>query len=327
MVFRRAGAGILLLAPSGAFYSPPFRSFVSHLRAERELYQLEPWLAIMPMPSCTLDLELKNGAIERVELQSAADVESEAARLRAKHPTSPRDTEKSLARTLAGHYKKFQAQPTLPAPYRGPSHGEKSSSSDLSDLAASFEVGDTGLVLEVAESLSGAGLGLFVRKRDANAPHVLLQAGQAVCGYPCHLAARPVIEGGKTILFSLASLDDEVMFGGKLQPLRAVLAAVGPSVGLAGHVINWDGDVPTNVRRSDEADTAITGAPASADELLAGPCRYLVPYSGVDFTGGGGGRPPGIAGVGDQANDLAVEKSTNDGKLQVIYLPLVVVPF
>jgi len=312
---------MLVVVPGGAFYSPPSRRFVSHLCAELELNQLEPWLAITPMPACTLDLELKNGAVEPVKLRSIADVESEASRLRAKHPTSPRDTEKSLARTLAGHYKKFQAQSSLPAPYRGPSYSDTLSGGDITNLAASFEVGHTGLVLEVAQSLAGAGLGLFMRKRDASAPHVVLQAGQALCGYPCRVSARPMIEGGKTILFSLASLDDEVMFDAKLQPLRAVLEAAGPSVQLAGHVISWDSAVPTGVQLSDEADTAATGMIASADELLAGPCRYLVPYSGVDFTGGGDGRPPGIAGVGDQANDLAVEKSAKDGKLQVIDAP------
>ena len=56
--------------------------------------QLEPWLSLPNSPACTVDLELKNGAIERCVLRSQADVAAEAARVKAKHPTSPRDTEK-----------------------------------------------------------------------------------------------------------------------------------------------------------------------------------------------------------------------------------------
>jgi hypothetical protein len=265
-----------------------------------------------------LDLALKNGAVERVLLRSEADVGPEAARLKAKHPTSPRDTEKSLARALTGHYKQFRAQLALPAPYRGPNPGTFGDSAPrLAGLAASFEVGATGLVLEVASSLAGAGLGLFIRKLDTHGPSVELPAGQPVCGYPCRVAAKPVVEGGKTIFFSLSSVADEVVFEGRLQTLGAVLACVGPSVQLAGHVVSWDpaSGAPRGVQLSDETDAG--PADGTADRLLAGPCRYLVPYGGVDFGGGGGGRPPGVAGVGDQANDLAVEKSATDGKLQV----------
>ena len=63
-------------------------------------------------------------------------------------------------------------------------------------------------MLDVADSLvaPGAGLGLFLRKSDAAAADVVLPAGQAVCGYPAQISNRPVIEGGKTILFAMNSL-------------------------------------------------------------------------------------------------------------------------
>ena len=62
-------------------------------------------------------------------------------------------------------------------------------------------------------------------------------------------------------------------------------------------------------------------APASggADEdsdVMLGPCRYLVPFPGTDFEGGASGRPAGVAGLGDQANDLAIECGP-DGYLRV----------
>jgi hypothetical protein len=344
--------------------------------------QHEPWTDIPLGPALEWDMLLKNGEVETVRLRSEADAEHEGVRVSALHP-HPRITPKSLQREMAKHWKKAGGAGAPPA-YVGLS---PPAGAPLEGLAGSFEVGDTGLVLDVAQSLvaPGAGLGLFLRKRDAAAPDVVLPAGQAVCGYPAQISNRPVIEGGKTILFAMTSLvsallakarrgrppifipssdsdvlerllfsvthtchvhlhpfpkrrtpniiqDDELFYEGQLLPVGLVLDELGPGTELAAHTVSRDDATgcPVSVMASGEPHppgVAFLAAPPAAGTDAAAAAqaarledpdafRYLVPFRGADFFEGGGGRPPGVAGLGDQANDLALETGP-DGGLRV----------
>ena len=206
----------------------------------------EPWMAIgsISLPKDSFNITLKNGAVETVQLGSEDDVSAEAARVKALHPKSPRDSAKALERQLLKLWK--GAKLALPVTYKGPTPAD---GGELEDLRGSWRLGASGaLILEVARSLAapGAGLGLFVRKADPHGAPVFITAGEAMCGYPARVAASALAGGSvdKTILFSMGSLSSDVWFRGERLPLGQLLdglsAELGVDVGLAGHDVQRD---------------------------------------------------------------------------------------
>lgn len=152
----------------------------------------------------------------------------------------------------------------------------------LTNCVASIPLPESGLVVEVADSIvAPGGLGLFVR-REAGAAPVTIDALSPFCGY-AHGTMREVADsaGGKTVAFSLQSLSTTVFFEGAMWSVGELLER---ELRIAGYTATRD---------------AQTGALAglAVDETYRGP-RYFVPAS-----------PPGeltIMNCGQMANDLAI---------------------
>ena len=156
---------------------------------------------------------------------------------------------------------------TVPV-YSGPT-AEK-----LTNIAASIPLEESGLVVEVADSIvAPGGFGLFVRCESGP---VTLDALSPFCGY-AHGEMREAADaaGGKTVQFNLQSLSTIVFFEGQMWPVGDLLQQEGLSI--AGYTATRDGLV--------------------VDESYSGP-KFFVPAS-----------PPGelsIMNVGQMANDLAI---------------------
>ena len=153
----------------------------------------------------------------------------------------------------------------------------------LHNIQASIELPESGLVLEVADSLvANGGLGLFVRVVDG-AGAVTLDGGSPLCGYAeGEMVQTPDVAGGKTVAFQLRSPDAAVFFEGRLRTLRDLLLSDEGVERVAGHALVRD---------------AVSG---EVDRLeLLGELRYFVPAAQQPS-------PPTIMTLGQRANDLAL---------------------
>mmetsp|Transcript_27219 Transcript_27219/g.54821 ORF Transcript_27219/g.54821 Transcript_27219/m.54821 type:complete len:539 (+) Transcript_27219:148-1764(+) len=196
-------------------------------------------------------------------------------------------------------------------------------------VVASVNVGQTGLVLEVAPStVAGAGLGLFVRKLGGG-DDVTVFPGDPLCGFARHgiyAAAPPPTPVPPASLSSsssssscflnspsggsgrwasvrlglLRSLDTEVEFDGSLMPLRQAMAKAN-TYQVVGHTTEMD----------ETSDGGSSRYPASIqpDPDSRGRVNFFVPDDTGLPRGGASGpvpRPLGILDAGQMANDLAV---------------------
>jgi len=154
----------------------------------------------------------------------------------------------------------------------------------LHNIQASIELPESGLVLEVADSLvANGGLGLFVRVVDG-AGAVTLDGGSPLCGYAeGEMVQTPDVAGGKTVAFQLRSPDAAVFFEGRLRTLRDLLLSDEGVERVAGHALVRD---------------AVSGE-VDGLELLLGELRYFVPAAQQPS-------PPTIMTLGQRANDLAL---------------------
>lgn len=156
----------------------------------------------------------------------------------------------------------------------------------LSNVYASIELEESGLVVEVADSLvADGGRGLFVRLADGAQP-VTLDKGTPFCGYAQGAMEQSAdAAGGKTVAFQLRSVDAAVFFEGELRSARACLEGYrlesGAVSGIVGH---------TEVR--DDAG-ALVGL-----EIDPTQRQYFVPAPEQPS--------PTIMTLGQYANDLAV---------------------
>ena len=111
----------------------------------------------------------------------------------------------------------------------------------LCNVAASIELPESGLVLEVADSLvANGGRGLFIRVTDGAT--VTLDRGSPLCGYAeGEMEKVPDEAGGKTVAFHLRSPDASVFFEGHLRSVRELLDT--PDVdSIVGHVAVRDSE-------------------------------------------------------------------------------------
>jgi hypothetical protein len=157
----------------------------------------------------------------------------------------------------------------------------------LRNVQASIELEESGLVLEVADSLvANGGLGLFVRVLDG-AGSVTLDGGSPLCGYAeGEMADTPDAAGGKTVAFQLRSPDAVVFFEGRLRTVRDLLLSEEGVESIAGHALVRD------------------AASGSVDRLeLRGEPRYFVPAAEQPS-------PPTIMTLGQRANDLALTEAS-----------------
>lgn len=156
----------------------------------------------------------------------------------------------------------------------------------LRNVQVSIELEESGLVLEVADSLvANGGLGLFVRVLDG-AGSVTLDGGSPLCGYAeGEMADTPDSAGGKTVAFQLRSPDAAVFFEGRLRTVRDLLLSEKGVESVAGHALVYD-------------------ASGSVDRLeLQGEPRYFVPAAKQPS-------PPTIMTLGQRANDLALGEAS-----------------
>ena len=117
-----------------------------------------------------------------------------------------------------------------PPVYEGPSCNE------LSNIVASIELEESGLIVEVADSLvANGGRGLFVRLMDG-VESVTLDAASPFCGYASgSMQVEPDALGGKTVAFLLGGLDTAVFFEGRLATIRMLLQDGENIERIAGH--------------------------------------------------------------------------------------------
>ena len=152
----------------------------------------------------------------------------------------------------------------------------------LHNVQTSIELPESGLVLEVADSLvANGGLGLFVRVMDGAGP-VTLDGGSPLCGYAeGGMVQTPDAAGGKTVAFQLRSPDAAVFFEGHLRTVRDLFSDEGVER-VAGHLAVRD---------------AVSGEVERLE--LQGEPRYFVPAAQQPS-------PPTIMTLGQMANDLAL---------------------
>ena len=173
----------------------------------------------------------------------------------------------------------------------------------LCNVAASIELPESGLVLEVADSLvANGGRGLFIRVTDGAT--VTLDRGSPLCGYAeGEMEKVPDEAGGKTVAFHLRSPDASVFFEGQLRSVRELLDRSDVD-SVVGHVA---------VRDSKSGE--LTGL-----QLLDDQQQFFVPRAEQPS-------PPSIMTLGQMANDLAVggtgaseylERSTRDNALILV---------
>lgn len=178
---------------------------------------------------------------------------------------------------------------TLPPVYSGPV------CATLTNVAASIPLDESGLVIEVADSVVAPGeRGLFVRCEDANSP-VILDAPSPFCGYAdgsMHEVADAAC--GKSVSFAIHSSATLVFFEGALVSVGELLQA---GFEIASYTSTRD---PTTgacigLERDDSYDGPLHFIPTSTSPLPE------------DLT---------IMNIGQMANDLAIDadKLANAGR-------------
>lgn len=156
----------------------------------------------------------------------------------------------------------------------------------LSNLLVSIELEESGLVVEVADSLvANGGRGLFVRLAEGAQQPVTLDKGTPFCGYAQGaMEQKADAAGGKTVAFHLRSVDAAVFFEGELRSVRACLEGyrleTGAVSGIVGH----------SAIRDDAGELVSIEIDASR--------QYFVPAAEQPS--------PTIMTLGQYANDLAV---------------------
>lgn len=153
------------------------------------------------------------GVEESINLSCEEDAFYSAESLSQKHRLPP-DERKQLEESLLERW--YEADD--PPEYNGPVCPE------LHNVISCIELPQSGLVLEVADSVVAAGgRGLFIRCMEEVAS-VTLPEGTAVCGYADGEMVTTVDEsGGKTVLFRLANLSTSVFFEQQLWTVRCAL--------------------------------------------------------------------------------------------------------
>lgn len=236
--------------------------------------------------SLELVASIPNGVSERLEVRSEEDVADAAIDLAARHSL---DTDAALELEMSLWTQWFTAlESELPPVYEGPTPAD---GAPLENVVAKFELEESGLILEVANSLVApdAGLGLFIRCIES-VGEVPLDAGTAICGYASGAMRHEADEaGGKTVAFALNSLDTSVFFERNLYAVRDLLA-MGDVEAIAGHVSKLDNDGELS---SLEIDPEYDGE------------RYFVPDRDQP-------QPPTILHIGCRANDLATSGEGGD---------------
>lgn len=236
-------------------------------------------------PEFMFSLSLDNGADVQVSMRCDEDATRVAAHILKEHPDL-QATQENLSTVLLDQLRKVS-----PAEYVGPQPkpGEK-----LTNVIATLPVGKTGIVLNVAQSLLSptAGFGLFLSKDSPIVPNLAMYQGQPLCGYAGRPSAKPLEEGGRTIVNCFTSLSSDVFFENELQPLGRVIASKRINH-VVGHRIltNECGD-PVGIE---------------PDESYAGEYRYFI--SDNDACSG----PFNLMQVGQFANDLAITTTPSGG--------------
>ena len=189
-------------------------------------------------------------------------------------------------RSSSGSMSNVAVDVACPPVYEGPSCNE------LSNIVASIELEESGLIVEVADSLvANGGRGLFVRLMDG-VELVTLDAASPFCGYASgSMQVEPDALGGKTVAFLLGGLDTAVFFEGRLATIRMLLQDGENIERIAGHDVLRGGD-------SGEVERV------EVDHAWEGP-RYFIPASTTPD-------PIDIMGIGQFANDLAIGRSTEN---------------
>lgn len=156
----------------------------------------------------------------------------------------------------------------------------------LSNVMVSIELEESGIAVEVADSLiADGGRGLFVRLMD-DVESVTLDACTAFCGYAAgsmHQEADSAC--GKSVAFLLRGPGESVFFEGQLWTVKKLFEEGENIEGIAGHTVMRD---------------------AASGEVLAiqvdatynGP-RYFIPETPPPL-------PLSIMSIGQFANDLAI---------------------
>lgn len=231
--------------------------------------------------SLELVASIPNGVTERLQVRSEEEVADAAIEIAARHSL---DSDAALEVEMSLWTQWFNAvEAEMPPQYEGqtPAGGE------LEGVVASFDLEESGLVIEVARSLvaADAGLGLFIRCMDS-VGEVPLNVGTAICGYAAgEMRHEPDETGGKTVAFALSSLDTSVFFERELHSVRALLEMESVDA-IAGHVLRRDAE----------------GTPSSLDiDPEYDGERYFVPDAAQP-------EPPTMLTVGCRANDLALGK-------------------
>ena len=165
--------------------------------------------------------------------------------------------------------------------YSGPSCG-----SNLSNVVARIELEESGIAIEVADSLvADGGRGLFVSLMEG-VESVTLDACTAFCGYATGAMYQEADSAcGKTVAFHLRGPETAVFFEGELCTVRMLLDGDKNIEHIAGHKAVRD--ATTGDLIGIEPDSAYDGP------------RYFIPESPAPL-------PLGIMNIGQFANDLAI---------------------
>jgi len=251
-----------------------------------------------------LDINLESGGSEPVVLNCEADIRAEALRVTKLHFGNDQKILVELQKGLQEQWNAVLAKgidavalETHPI-YAGPIP----TGGVVAGIVATIELPDSGLILEVGESVSpDAGLGLFVRcsvlfNTDGSIapPLAIIDAGTPLCGYAVGEMQPEADNGGKSVKFGVSEDGAGcVWFESKLIPLRQVLQMPGVH-GLAGH------DVLTCESTQKPKKTQLTVKPIDGYK----GAKYFVPSSVSSA-------PMDILSIGCMANDLAY--SIEDG--------------
>ena len=201
---------MLLLLPSFA------HALLPSLRALPPRYTRSAQRAVarLCMDPVRVELSFEGGLSEVVSLTSEESIVEAAEELSEKHGLDP---ETSLEVEMELWNRWYQAADEAAPVYEGTSPED----GVVSDLAASLELQEAGLVLEVGRSVVAPnGRGLFIRCTD---DEVSLSIGTAVCGYAAGSMHVEPDRGGKAVGFALDSLDASCWFEKQLLSVRDVL--------------------------------------------------------------------------------------------------------
>lgn len=270
---------LALLLPSFA------RALLPSLRAlsPRHAHHVQRATVRLCMDPVTVELSFEGGTSEVVSLTSEESIVTTAEELSERHGLDP---ETSLELEMELWTRWYQAADDAAPVYEGTSPED----GVVSELAASLELPEHGLVLEVGRSVVAPdGRGLFVRCTD-DEREVSLSIGTAVCGYAAgSMQVEPDL-GGKAVGFALDSLDASCWFEKQLLSVRDVLEL--PDVdAIVGHEV---------IRAASGELEAI-----ELDAEYAG-ARYFIPDAVQS-------EEVSILNAGQFANDLAVRLPPDGG--------------